>query len=84
MNRLKYEIVTLRNGKQYFVLEELFYEYEVYNLGLNLSDENDIVIFTNDVDNDKEIFNLVEDKELLGKICPLFEEKLNNKISEIN
>ena len=32
----------------------------------------------------KEIFNLVEDKELLGKICPLFEEKLNNKISEIN
>ena len=40
MDRLEHELVSLRNGKQYFVLEEVLYEYDTYNLILNVEDEN--------------------------------------------
>lgn len=84
MDRLKYEVVTLKNGKEYFVLEELFYDYEVYYLALNLVDENDIKIFYQEKIDEKVIFNAVDDNELLKAITPLFEEKIKNKIMSLN
>jgi len=84
MDRLKYEVVTLKNGKEYFVLEELFYDYEVYYLALNLVDENDIKIFYQEKIDEKVIFNEVDDNELLKAITPLFEEKIKNKIMSLN
>ena len=84
MDRLKYEVVTLKNGKDYFVLEELFYDYEVYYLALNLVDENDIKIFYQEKIDEKVIFNEVDDNELLKAITPLFEEKIKNKIMSLN
>ena len=38
MDRLEYELVTLKNGKQYLVLASLMHEYDVYDLVLNVED----------------------------------------------
>lgn len=84
MDRLKYEIVTLKNDKQYFILEELFYEYEIYYLALNLEDENDIRIFVQDSINGKNLLVTVDDEKVLKIISPLFEEKVRNKIMSLN
>lgn len=84
MDRLKYEIVELLDGKRYFVLEDVFYEYDVYNLLLNLEDENDIDITLQEVKGGKNVLTKVTDRELLKKIAPLFEEKLRNKVLGIN
>lgn len=84
MDRLKYEIVTLKNDKQYFILEELFYEYEIYYLALNLEDENDIRIFVQDSINGKNLLVTVDDEKVLKTISPLFEEKVRNKIMSLN
>ena len=84
MDRLKYEIVTLKNGEQYFVLEELFFEYEVYYLALNLNDENDVKIFVQEVVNGKNALTKVEDERVLKSVSPLFEEKVRNKIMSLN
>ena len=84
MDRLKYEIVTLKNGEQYFILEELFFEYEVYYLALNLVDENDVKIFIQEVVNGKNALTKVENERVLKTISSLFEEKLKNKIMSLN
>ena len=84
MERLEYELVTLRNNKQYFVLETLMHEYDIYNLVLNVEDENDIKIVLQEVKNGKTVFTPVEDKEVLKKVSPLFEENIRTKQQNIN
>lgn len=83
MDRLKYEIVSLKSGKQYFILEELFYDYEMYLLGLNL-DDSDVKIFIQEVKNGKNVLREVEDASLLSKLSKEFEEKVKDKILSIN
>ncbi len=84
MDKLEYELVTLKNGKQYFVLEDILFEYDTYDLILNVEDETDIKIVLQEVKNGKTVLTDVEDKELLSKISPLFEERIKLKQEGIN
>ena len=79
MDKLEYELVTLKNGKQYFVLEDILFEYDTYDLILNVEDENDIRIVLQEVKNGKLVLTDVEDSELLGKLAPLFDERIKLK-----
>ena len=79
MDKLEYELVTLKNGKQYFVLEDILYEYDTYDLILNVEDENDIKIVLQEVKNGKLVLSDVEDSELLKKLSPLFDERIKLK-----
>ena len=84
MDKLEYELVTLKNGKQYFVLEDILYEYDTYDLILNVEDENDIKIVLQEVKNGKTVLTDVEDKDILKKVAPLFEERIKLKQEGIN
>ena len=84
MDKLEYELVTLKNGKQYFVLEDILYEYDTYDLILNVEDESDIKIVLQEFKNGKLVLTDVEDKNLLSKIAPLFEERIKLKQEGIN
>ena len=84
MDRLEYELVTLNNGKQYFVLESLMYEYDIYDLVLNVEDENDIKIVVQEIKNGKTILNDVKDEYLLKTLSAMFKEKIESKQSSIN
>ena len=79
MDRLEYELVTLKDNKQYLVLASLMYEYDVYDLVLNVEDENDIKIVLQEVKNGKTVLTDVEDKNLLKTLSPLFETKIRDK-----
>lgn len=76
MDRLEHELVSLRNGKQYFVLEEVLYEYDTYNLVLNVEDENDIKIVLQEIKNGKTVLSPVEDKRVLSNLSSIFEDKI--------
>lgn len=84
MDRLEYELVTLRNNKQYFVLASLMHEYNIYDLVLNVEDENDTKIVLQEAKNGKTIFTDVTDKELLKTLSPLFTTKIKEKQMSIN
>ncbi|MBR2712730.1 MAG: hypothetical protein IKE73_03380 [Bacilli bacterium] len=84
MDKLKYEIINLRNGKQYFVLETVFYEYDIYNLCLNVEDEFDIKVFLQEVKGGKTVLTEVNDKEILKNVSSIFEQNLRNKINSTN
>lgn len=84
MDRFEYELVTLRNNKQYFVLASLMHEYNIYDLVLNVEDENDTKIVLQEVKNGKTIFTDVTDKELLRTLSPLFTTKIKEKQMSIN
>lgn len=84
MDRLEYELVTLRNNKQYFVLSSLMHEYNIYDLVLNVEDENDTKIVLQENKNGKVIFSDVNDKELLRTLSPLFTSKIKEKQMSIN
>ena len=79
MDKLEYELVTLYNGKQYFVLESVMYEYDIYNLILNVEDENDTKIVIQEVKNGKTVFNDVNDQYLLKTLATMFKEKIEAK-----
>ena len=51
MENIKYNIVTLKNGKSYFVLEEVSDNLDTYNLILNVDDDKDIRIVMQEVIN---------------------------------
>ena len=79
MDKLEYELVTLRNGNQYFVLEDLLYKYDTYDLVLNVEDENDIKIVLQEVKNGKTVLTDINDEVLLSELSPLFEERIRIK-----
>lgn len=79
MDKLEYELVTLKNGKQYFVLEDILYEYDTYDLVLNVEDETDIKIVLQEVKNGKLVLSDVTDEELLKNLAPLFDERIKLK-----
>ena len=75
MEKLKYEIVTLKDGKRYFVLEDLLYQFDTYDLILNVEDENVL----QEVRNGKTILTPVTDNDLLNELSLQFEENIRNK-----
>ncbi len=83
MDKLEYALVTLKNNKQYFVLEDILYQYDTYDLILNVEDENDVKIVLQEVKNGKTVFTPLEDKDLLKTLSPLFEERIKIKQSNI-
>lgn len=84
MDKLEYELVTLRNNKQYFILESLVYDFDTYDIVLNVEDENDIKIVLQEVKNGKTVLTPVEDKVLLRVLGNLFDEKIRTKQNSIN
>ena len=84
MDKLEYELVTLYNGKQYFVLESLMYEYDIYDLILNIEDESDTKIVVQEIKNGKTILNDVNDQYLLKTLSSMFKEKIESKQNSIN
>jgi hypothetical protein len=84
MDKLEYELVTLNNGKQYFVLDSLMHEYNIYDLILNVEDESDIKIVIQEIKNGKTILNDVKDEYLLKTLSSMFKEKIELKQSNIN
>ena len=84
MDRLEYELVTLYNGKQYFVLDSLMYEYDIYDLVLNVEDESDIKIVIQEIKNGKTVLNDVKDDYLLKTLSAMFKEKIEAKQNDIN
>ena len=84
MDKLEYELVTLFNGKQYFVLESLMYEYEIYDLVLNVEDENDIKIVIQEIKNGKTVLSEVKDEYILKTLGTMFKEKIESKQNNIN
>ena len=83
MDKLEYALVTLKNNKQYFVLEDILYQYDTYDLILNVEDEKDVKIVIQEVKNGKTVFTPLEDKNLLKTLSPLFEERIKIKQSNI-
>ena len=61
MENIKNCIVTLKNGKSYFVIEEVTDNYDVYNLVLNVEDESDVRIVMQEVINGKVVLSDVKD-----------------------
>lgn len=84
MDKLEYELVTLYNGNQYFVLESLMYDYNIYDLILNVEDESDIKIVIQDIKNGKTVLNEVKDDYLLKTLSSMFKEKIETKQNDIN
>ncbi len=84
MDKLEYELVTLYNGKQYFVLESLMYEYDIYDLILNVEEENDTKIVIQEIKNGKTVLSEVTDKYLLKTLGTMFKEKIESKQNNIN
>ena len=84
MDKLEYELVTLNNGNQYFVLESLMYEYNVYDLILNVEDESDTKIVVKEIKNGKTVLTDVSDGYLLKTLSAMFKEKIEAKQSSIN
>ena len=84
MDKLEYELVTLNNGKQYFVLESIMYEYDIYDLVLNVEDENDTKIVVQEIKNGKTVLNDVKDEYILKTLGSMFKEKIESKQNSIN
>ncbi len=83
MDKLEYALVTLKNNKQYFVLEDILYKYDTYDLILNVEDEDDIKIVIQEVKDGKTILTPVEDKGLLKELSPLFSDRIKIKQQSI-
>lgn len=83
MENLEYALVTLRNNKQYFVLENVLYKYDTYDLILNVEDEDDIKIVLQEIKNGKTVFTPVEDKSLLSNLSQQFYERIKIKQQSI-
>lgn len=84
MDKLEYELITLKNNKQYFVLEDTLYNYDSYALILNVEDESDIKIVLQEVKNGKTVLTPVEDKNILRELGKIFEERIKIKQSNLN
>lgn len=84
MDKLEYELVTLNSGKQYFVLDSIMHDYNVYDLILNVEDENDIKIVIQEIKNGNTVLNEVKDEYLLKILSSMFKDKIELKQSNIN
>ena len=76
MENIRYNIVTLKNGNSYFVLEEVNDNYNTYNLILNVEDESDIKIVSQEMVNGKTVLNEVKDLLDISYLKSRFKSKI--------
>ena len=76
MENIKYSIVTLANGKSYFVIEEVSDNFDTYNLLLNVEDEKDVRIVMQEVINGKTVLTEVKDLLNLSYLKSRFKTKI--------
>ena len=76
MENIKYNIVTLKNGKSYFVLEEVSDNLDTYNLILDVEDDKDIRIVMQEVVNGKTVLSDVKDLLNLSYLKSRFKSKI--------
>ncbi len=82
MENIKNCIVTLKNGKSYFVIEEVSDNFDIYNLILNVEDEKDVKIVMQEVIDGKVVLSDVKDllniSYLKGRFRTKIEEDREN------
>jgi len=83
MENIKYNIVTLKNGKSYFVLEEVSDNLDTYNLILNVEDDKDIRIVMQEVINGKTVLSDVKDLLNLSYLKSRFKSKIEESRSSL-
>lgn len=76
MDNLKNNIITLNNN-QYFVIEETVFDYDVYDLILNVNNESDIKIMMQDIKNGKTVLREIDDNSKLEELANRFKTALN-------
>lgn len=76
MDNLKNNIITLNNN-QYFVIEETVFDYDVYDLILNVNNESDIKIMMQDIKNGKTVLREIDDNTKLEELANIFKTALN-------
>lgn len=76
MDNLKNNIITLNNN-QYFVIEETVFDYDVYDLILNVNNESDIKIMMQDIKNGKTVLREIDDNTKLEELANRFKTALN-------
>ena len=76
MDNLKNNIITLNNN-QYFVIEETVFDYDVYDLILNVNNESDIKIMMQDMKNGKTVLREIDDNSKLEELANRFKTALN-------
>lgn len=76
MENIKYNIVTLKNGNSYFVLEEVSDNFNTYNLIMNVEDDSDIKIVYQELNNGKTVLNDVKDILDLSYLKSRFKTKI--------
>ena len=78
---------TIRDGKNRtrpnLHIDEI-YEYDIYDLVLNVDDESDIKIVKQEIKNGKTVLNDVKDDYLLKTLSAMFKEKIEAKQNDIN
>jgi hypothetical protein len=83
MENIKYNIVTLKNGKSYFVLEEVSDNFNTYNLILNVEDDNDIKIVCQELSNGKTSLKEVKDILDISYLKSRFKTKIEESRNEL-
>lgn len=76
MENIKYNIVTLKNGKSYFVLEEVSDNFDTYNLILNVEDDSEVKIVMQEVIEGKTVLTEVKDLLNLSYLKSRFKTKV--------
>lgn len=76
MENIKYNIVTLKNGNSYFVIEEVSDNFDTYNLLLNVEDDKDIKVVMQEVINGKTVLSEVKDLLNLSYLKSRFKSKI--------
>lgn len=73
---IKNSIVTLSDGKDYYVVDEIIFNNIIYYY-LATTDENniDIMFSSVEVENGENVIRVVTDKELIIKLTEMFENK---------
>lgn len=83
MENIRYNIVTLKNGNSYFVLEEVSDNYSTYNLILNVEDESDVKIVSQEMVDGKTVLREVKDLLDLSYLKSRFKSKIEEARNEL-
>jgi len=81
-------IVTLDNGQDYVILEEVEYEGARFVYTVRVENQEDLtddsMIFEAVNENGEEFLAPVEDKEVYNELIELFKDKVADKLDSIN
>ncbi len=63
------DVITLNHEKKYIVISKIKYETKIYYLLIDAEESNEVIIV---VEKEEKILNLVNNKDLILKLIPLF------------